>query len=69
MRHKRRWRSVSHVCHGDGLTCCMFRKKVMPLMLSDNTVTDEAEAINNLTAFHWVPRHGGSFTRGKTAGS
>jgi len=41
----------------------------MPLMLSDNTVTDEAEAINNLTAFHWVPRHGGSFTRGKTAGS
>jgi hypothetical protein len=47
----------------------MFQKKVMPFTMSSVTVTDESEAIKNLTTLQWVPRQGGSFHRGKTAGA
>jgi len=47
----------------------MFQKKVMPLIKSNITVTEEAEAIKNLTTLQCVPRQGGSFPRSKTAGA
>jgi hypothetical protein len=47
----------------------MLQKKVMPLIMSNITVTDAAEAIKNVTTLQWVPRQGGSFPRGKTAGA
>jgi len=47
----------------------MFQKKVMPLIMSYITVTDEAEAIKNLTALQRVSRQSGSFPRAKTTGA
>jgi len=46
-----------------------FNSGFKGLILSNTTVMDEDEAVKNLATLQWVPRHGGSFPRGKNVGA